>query len=240
MSKYTTGELAKLCDVTVRTVQYYDNRGILVPSQLSEGGRRLYSDEDLKRLRLICFLRELDLSINTIDQLLREEHPQKIIDLLLQQQANILTDEISQRQKKLDKLTALRKGLKTVSDFSVESLCDIADIMENKKKLKKIRWGMAGIAVPAELIELGSILLAVHLKAWWPLAVGMPIFLGLCVWLVCFYYGKVSYQCAECNRVFKPKFGQFMFATHTPTTRKLTCTACGHKGFCLETAAKPE
>ena len=29
MSKYTTGELAKLCDVTVRTVQYYDNRGIL-------------------------------------------------------------------------------------------------------------------------------------------------------------------------------------------------------------------
>ena len=133
MSKYTTGELAKLCDVTVRTVQYYDNRGILVPSQLSEGGRRLYSDEDLKRLRLICFLRELDLSINTIDQLLREEHPQKIIDLLLQQQENILTDEISQRQKKLDKLTALRKGLKTVSDFSVESLCDIADIMENKK-----------------------------------------------------------------------------------------------------------
>ena len=99
---------------------------------------------------------------------------------------------------------------------------------------------MAGIAVPAELIELGSILLTVHLKAWWPLAVGMPVFLGLCVWLVCFYYDKVSYQCPECNRVFKPKFGQFMFATHTPTTRKLTCTACGHKGFCLETAAKPE
>ena len=41
MSKYTTGEVAKLCGVTVRTVQYYDTRGILAPSELSEGGRRL-------------------------------------------------------------------------------------------------------------------------------------------------------------------------------------------------------
>ena len=47
MSKYTTGELAKLCGVTVRTVQYYDARGILIPSELSEGGRRLYSEDDL-------------------------------------------------------------------------------------------------------------------------------------------------------------------------------------------------
>ena len=31
MSKYTTGEIAKLCGVSVRTVQYYDERGILTP-----------------------------------------------------------------------------------------------------------------------------------------------------------------------------------------------------------------
>ncbi len=42
MSIYTTGEMAKLCDVTVRTVQYYDNCGILIPSELSEGGRSRY------------------------------------------------------------------------------------------------------------------------------------------------------------------------------------------------------
>lgn len=34
---YTTGELAMLCGVTVRTVQYYDSRNILSPSRLSEG-----------------------------------------------------------------------------------------------------------------------------------------------------------------------------------------------------------
>ena len=60
MSQYTTGQIAKLCGVTVRTVQYYDDRGLLIPSELTEGGRRLYSEEDLKRLQVICFLRSLE------------------------------------------------------------------------------------------------------------------------------------------------------------------------------------
>ena len=57
MSRYTTGEIAKLCGVTVRTVQYYDTRGVLIPSELTEGGRRLYSEEDLQKMKIICFLR---------------------------------------------------------------------------------------------------------------------------------------------------------------------------------------
>ena len=57
MSKYTTGEIAKLCGVSVRTVQYYDSRNILIPSELSEGGRRLYSEQDLKRALVNYFLK---------------------------------------------------------------------------------------------------------------------------------------------------------------------------------------
>ena len=86
MSKYTTGEIAKICGVSVRTVQYYDTREILIPSELSEGGRRLYSEEDLRRMKIICFLRDMNLPINTIAQLFAEEHPENVIDLFLQQQ----------------------------------------------------------------------------------------------------------------------------------------------------------
>lgn len=32
MTRYTTGELAKLCDVTVRTAQFYGSKGLLVPT----------------------------------------------------------------------------------------------------------------------------------------------------------------------------------------------------------------
>ena len=66
MSTYTTGDIAKICNVSVRTVQYYDTRGILQPTELSEGGRRLYTEQDLEKMKIICALKELDLSLDLI------------------------------------------------------------------------------------------------------------------------------------------------------------------------------
>ena len=91
MSKYTTGEIAKLCGVSVRTVQYYDSRNILVPSELSEGGRRLYSEDDLKRMRIICFLREAGVPINSIGELFAEEHPEAVAIFLQEYEVSIDT-----------------------------------------------------------------------------------------------------------------------------------------------------
>ncbi len=236
MSKYTTGEIAKLCGVTVRTVQYYDARGVLVPSDLSEGGRRLYSEEDLKRMKVICFLRELDLPINTISQLLSEEHPENVIDLLLQQQEGILREEIGQRQKKLSKLEDLRRGLKSVANFSVESIGDVATIMENKKKLRRIRWKILGVGLVSEVIEWGTALIWILEGIWWPFAfIGVPVMILLGGWISWYYFKNVAYICPECHEVFVPRFKEAFWANHTPTTRKLTCSYCGHKGFCVET-----
>ena len=134
MAKYTTGELAKLCGITVRTVQYYDTRGILVPTQLSEGGRRLYCEEDVKKLKIICFLRELDIPIQTIGRLLEEEHPEKLIELLLQQQEEELRREITTQQEKLHKIFQLQRELKSIEHFTVDSIGDIAYIMANRQK----------------------------------------------------------------------------------------------------------
>lgn len=235
MSLYTTGEVAKLCGITVRTVQYYDSRNILSPSTLSEGGRRLYSEDDVKRMKVICFLRDLGLSLNTIGQLLREDHPEDVIDLLLEQQEKELTEEIQLRQIKLDKLEDLRKIVKRTDNFSLHSFFDIANMMENKKKMRKIRWTMAIVGVALEAVEVGCILLGVLKGIWWPAIPGAAVFVAGLVWLVRYYYKKVDYICPKCHQVFKPTFGAMFFANHTATTRKLTCTACGHKGFCVET-----
>ena len=70
MSTYTTGDIAKLCNVSVRTVQYYDTRGILQPTELSEGGRRLYTEQDLEKMKIICALKELDLSLDLISKII--------------------------------------------------------------------------------------------------------------------------------------------------------------------------
>ena len=89
---YTTGEVAKLCGVSVRTVQYYDTRNILTPSELSEGGRRLYSEEDVRRMKIICFLRDAGISISSIEGLLAEKEPGKVIHMLIEQQDALLNE----------------------------------------------------------------------------------------------------------------------------------------------------
>lgn len=235
MSKYTTGEIAKLCGVTVRTVQYYDTRNILVPSELSEGGRRLYNDDDLKRMHIICFLREAGLPISSIEALLNEEHPENVIKVLLEQQETVLREELSDRQKKLNLLEEIKQGLKDVERFSIESIGDIATTMIGKQKLRKIHLTMLFAGIPISLLQWASIILWIVMGIWWPFLLWACVAIPFAVLVSIYYFKNVAYICPECHSVFKPKFKEAFWANHTPTLRKLTCTCCGHKGWCVET-----
>lgn len=232
MSKYTTGEMAKLCGVTVRN---YDARNILVPSELSEGGRRLYSEENLKRLKIICFLRELGLPIDAISQLFSEEDPGSVISLLIDQQEAAVREELEKEQRKLDKLTELQQELKGVRHFSLESIADIAHVMENRKNLSKVHITMLVTGIPFSLLEVGAIILWIVTGIWWPAVVYLAAVVPYGIWVSRYYFSRVAYICPQCHETFRPKFKEAFFARHTPHTRKLTCTACGHHGFCVET-----
>ena len=240
MSKYTTGEIAKLCGVTVRTVQYYDTRGILIPAELSEGGRRLYSEDDLKRMKIICFLRDLGLPIDSISQLLSEDDPGSVISMLLEQQEQDLKDEIGECQEKLHKLDDLKIGLKSVKEFSVESIGDIAYTMSNKKKLKKIRMILLITGIPISVLQWVSIILWIMKGFWWLFVIWAFIAIPFGVLISRYYYRHVSYICPQCHTVFRPTFKEVFWARHTPATRKLTCTSCGHHGFCVEVAREED
>jgi MerR family transcriptional regulator, thiopeptide resistance regulator len=72
MSEHTVGALARMAGVSVRTLHHYDEIGLLVPSGRSDAGYRLYSSEDLTRLRQILFYRELDFSLEAIADVLED------------------------------------------------------------------------------------------------------------------------------------------------------------------------
>ena len=240
MSKYTTGEIAKLCGVTVRTVQYYDARGILVPAQLTEGGRRLYSEDDLKRMKVICFLRDLGLPIDSISQILSEDDPGSVIALLLEQQEKTLKDEMREREEKLHKLEALKAGLQNSKECSVESIGDIAYTMSNKKKLKKIHATMLITGIPISVLQWVSIILWIMKGFWWLFVIWAVIAVPYGIVISRHYFRHVAYLCPQCHTVFRPTFKEAFWARHTPATRKLTCTCCGHHGFCVEVPGEEE
>lgn len=240
MSKYTTGEIAKLCEVSVRTVQYYDTRGILIPSELSEGGRRLYSENDLKKMKTICFLRNAGISIKSIGELLSENHPGSVISVLLERQEQLLRDEIKERQKKLDMLDGIKQELKRIENFSVESIGDIAYIIENKKKMKQLHVFLLITGFPLNIIQWISIILWITAGIWWLFVGYILAAIPYMLFIMRFYYKRVVYICPQCHEIFKPKLKEVIFAGHTPTLRKLTCTCCGYHGFCVETYRKEE
>lgn len=237
---YTTGEIAKICGVSVRTVQYYDTRGILVPSSLSEGGRRLYSEADLGKMKIICFLRELDVSLNSIDELMREENSAEVISLILDEQKKLLSSEISEKESKLKRLEELQQNLKRVENYSLASIGDIARIMENKNKMNKLHAVLLLSGLPFSVLQITSIILWIATGIWWPFAVYVAVIIPYAIWVSNYYFRRVAYVCPECHEIFVPKFRQAFWANHTPTTRKLTCTKCGYKGFCVETYKQEE
>lgn len=64
----TVGELASRVGVTVRTIQYYDQRGLLHPTCKGEQNLRLYSSSDVDRLNRIITLKYLGLSLTQIQE----------------------------------------------------------------------------------------------------------------------------------------------------------------------------
>lgn len=65
-------EVAKLTGVSVRTLHYYDEIGLLKPAVVAENGYRLYSDGNLQQLQQILFFRELDFSLQEIKRILTD------------------------------------------------------------------------------------------------------------------------------------------------------------------------
>lgn len=63
-------EVSKLTGISVRTLHYYDDIGLLVPDDLTEAGYRLYSDDNLAMLQQILFFRELGFTLKKIKELL--------------------------------------------------------------------------------------------------------------------------------------------------------------------------
>lgn len=235
MSMYTTGELAKKCNVSVRTVQYYDERGILIPSELSEGGRRLFSEKDVETLETICFLRDLGISIKDIAEILESEESKDVVRLLLEQQEETLKKELKEKSEKLQRINRMQNMMDTFSDASEESIHDISTIMKSRKNLRKLYLGISIPAIVLEIGEIAALVYAIRTQNWVPFVTILAVVIAFVIFAFNYWYKRVNYICPKCHTEFSPNKMEVFWAGHTPKTRKLTCPCCNEKVWCIET-----
>ena len=191
-------------------------------------------------MEIICFLREAGISLNSIEELVTGEEPEKVISILIEQQEQILGQELEERQAKLELLMQMKRELKNIENFSVDSIHDIAYAVENKKNMQKLHAMMLITGLPLSIYEWFAIICGIATGNWWWMLGYVLIGVPYGVVISAYYFKKVDYICPDCHTVFRPAFKEALFAQHTPTLRKLTCTHCGHHGFCIETYKKEE
>lgn len=68
--EYTVQKLASLAGVSSRTLRYYDEIGILKPARINSSGYRIYGQKEVDILQQILFYRELDVSLDTIEDII--------------------------------------------------------------------------------------------------------------------------------------------------------------------------
>jgi DNA-binding transcriptional MerR regulator/predicted RNA-binding Zn-ribbon protein involved in translation (DUF1610 family) len=234
MSNYTTGEMAKLCGVSVRTVQFYDTKGILHPSDLTEGGRRIYSDGDLTQMRLVCALKAIGLSLDSIKGVLESELSGKILSIMLDEQEKILSSEIVERQKQLEMINVIKENISNKAIVPANSILDVEHIMEKKNRnrsIKKLALTYTFVAITSTL-GLAFIAWLVLSQIWWGLGLyfGCAIF-GIVVSLLALK--NIEYICPNCDSVTKPPLGKAFFNTGNMKVRWMKCPECGEKNWCV-------
>lgn len=138
---YTVKKVAALANVSVRTLHYYDEIGLLKPSSVGQNGYRLYREADLARLQQVLFFRELDFSLEDIQRIVSSPGFNQREALLSHRKL------LREKQARLDRLIAsvertlesMEEG-KTMSEKDMFEGFDDAKVKEYAEEARQ-RWG---------------------------------------------------------------------------------------------------
>ena len=229
--RYTIGEAAKKLQVSTRTLRFYEEKDLVRPAYTEENGYRFYSEEQIRQIELILFLKELGFSLRQIKMLIQDKHGGQSLDLLLKEQYQEnqrKIDKLSKKQRKIEHLQKIKLSRVVLTNHS-----GIKDIMRKENRLSALRRRMCFLGILLILGELIGISLLYAFKVQMSVAVIGITVVGA-IALSKYYYDNVEYVCPNCGDVFIPSFLAFNLAPHTPKFRKLTCPKCGKKSYCLE------
>lgn len=128
---YSTGDLARECGITVRTVRFYEEAGLIAPLARSGGAHRLFTQAELAKLRLITDLREAGFAISDIKDLFELKKHCESAQQATKKMSSILEARIESIQHKIASLRRLRDEMAAMQAALREcQSCEAPDFVE--------------------------------------------------------------------------------------------------------------
>ncbi|WP_294358034.1 MerR family transcriptional regulator [uncultured Clostridium sp.] len=124
-------DVAKLTGITVRTLHYYDEIGLLKPSKITDAGYRIYDEKNLETLQQILLFREMNFPLSEIKEIISNPKFDRID--ALEKHKNLL---IKKRQRLDNLINLVNNTIKGENDMSFKEF-DMTEIEATKKKYAK-------------------------------------------------------------------------------------------------------
>ena len=144
----TVKEISDLTGISVRTLHYYDEIGLLKPTEKSDAGYRLYNDKALETLQQILFFREFDISLKEIKAVL--DNPALERNQILQVQRKMLVTKKERMERLIASIDDILKG-ENKMDFTIFTKTEVEEMFQTM--LEHMPENMRNIAIK----EFGSI-----------------------------------------------------------------------------------
>ncbi|MBQ9123834.1 MAG: MerR family transcriptional regulator [Lachnospiraceae bacterium] len=131
----TVNEVSKLSGVSVRTLHYYDQIGLLSPSDMTDSGYRLYDEEAMERLQLILLFRELEFPLKDIAAILNSSDFDR--NRALEQQIELLT----LKKEHIENLLLFARGIHGIGVKNMDFSAFDAKKLDEYAAQAKATWG---------------------------------------------------------------------------------------------------
>ncbi len=116
IKKYKIGEVANIVNLTPRTIRYYEEIGLLNSVKRVENGRRIYTDEDIRRLKFIKRLKLLGLSLKEMAELEKIYSINRSNRKALERLLELLKKHAENIDKRISSLQKLKNEILDYSD----------------------------------------------------------------------------------------------------------------------------
>lgn len=121
----TVKEISDLTGISVRTLHYYDEIGLLKPTEKSDAGYRLYDDKARETLQQILFFREFDISLKEIKAVL--DNPALERNQILQVQRKMLVTKKERMERLIASIDDILKG-ENKMDFTIFTKTEVEEM----------------------------------------------------------------------------------------------------------------